>query len=115
VDAQAVAYNKKKSAIWKQLWSVERIQVTACQVKHALGQDKQFWAFAVVKATLLTGVHQDFTSQVELESACLAKASNQFTQAKDTPFLQPPLLEAFGETGFQSRAFDSWGYIQDPR
>jgi len=36
----------------------------------------------------------------------MAEAILWFTQAKNMPFLQTPLLELFGETGFQSHAFD---------
>ena len=36
----------------------------------------------------------------------MAEAILWFTQAKNMPFLQTPLLELFGETGFQSYAFD---------
>jgi len=75
----------------------------AWQVKHALGQDKPFWAVVVVNATSAQGNRRDFTSHVDLKWACLAKAGNQFTQAEDTPFLQPPFV---GETGYWSKVFD---------
>ncbi len=67
IEAQAAAYNKKKAALWKQLHAIKCIWVMAYQVKHALGQDKQFRALAVVNATFAQGNRRDFTSQVDLE------------------------------------------------
>jgi len=37
------------------------------------------------------------TTKVQVEKACLEEARWRFTQANWTPFLQPPLLDDFGE------------------
>jgi len=46
----------------------------AHQVKHALGQDKQFRVLTVINATLVQGNRRDFMSHINLEWACLAEA-----------------------------------------
>jgi len=45
-------------------------------------------------------------TKVELEQLCLEEAGCQFTQAANTPFLQPPLLKVFLEASMFSKAFD---------
>jgi len=46
-----------------------------------------------------SGAREKWHQKVELEKACLEEVSRQFTQARDTPMLAPPLIDIFGECG----------------
>jgi len=46
-----------------------------------------------------------YTTKAQVEQACLEEAGWRFTQANQTPFLQPPLLNDFGEIGVDRPAF----------
>jgi len=45
------------------------------------------------------GTRNEYHQKVELEQACLAEAGQRFTQAGNTPLLNPPLIKIFGELG----------------
>ncbi len=45
-------------------------------------------------------------TKTELEHLCLVEAGRRFTQASQTPFLQPPLLELFTKVKLSTKAFD---------
>ncbi len=58
------------------------------------------------------------TTKLQVEQACLREAGRQFTQANCTPFLQPPLLDDFGEIGVDQPAFQAvvvGQYVAPPR
>ena len=40
------------------------------------------------------------TRKIDIESALLEELTNRFSQSKNTPFLQPPLLQEVGQMGF---------------
>jgi len=56
------------------------------------------------------------SSKADVEQAWLAEAGHQFTQARWTPFLQPPFLTDFGELGWTSwhKAVLNGTYVPQP-
>ena len=45
------------------------------------------------------GIWKEVTSKVDMEQALLDENKRRFTQARSTPFLQPPLLQMVGPLG----------------
>jgi len=78
---------------------MEHIRHTAHNVRHALQKVVIHRPLSMVLAPGLQMPRQEFHQKAELEKACLAEASQCFTQAQDTPFLTSPLLDIFGECG----------------
>jgi len=48
---------------------------------------------------------KEFSTKYELEKVCLEEAGCRFSHANDTPLLQNPILQRFGETGTNRPAF----------
>jgi len=42
----------------------------------------------------------------KLEELCLSEVGHQFTQASNTPFLQPPLMNHFSEANVFTKVFE---------
>jgi len=56
-------------------------------MKFALGKVTSHCPLVIVNALVVGSEHcHECTTKLDLESACLAKAGRQFTQANDTPF-----------------------------
>jgi len=92
VEVQVEAKGCPKSQIWQQLQSHKHVRRTAKKVKYMLGKVITHKPLAVDYALdSASRAHQDCTKKWDLESACLAEAGRQFTQAGTTPFLTHPL------------------------
>jgi len=106
IEAQAQATGQKMKALWKQIWSQERVQLTAKQVNFPLGKATTHHPLAIVCDPATGTNRQDCTTKQALETACLAEAGRHFTQVNQTPCFQPPLWEIFRELGIWRQAFD---------
>jgi len=49
--------------------------------------------------------HTCYTMQPKIKKACLEEAKRQFTQVKDTPMLQPPMINLVGINNMDAPAF----------
>jgi len=64
----------------------------------------RYGALQAVTGPTAKGHQQEFSSKL-LEKACLDEAGHQFLQANDTPLLQNPMIQWFGETGTNRPSF----------
>ncbi len=71
----------------------------------ALRSHKTNGSLQAVIGPTAKGEQQEFSSKYLLEKACLDEAGRCFSQANDTPLLQQPILQWFGETGTSKPAF----------
>ena len=99
IEAQAQAWNRTKKNLWQQLRSIEKIRRTAKNVRQALSKVVHHHSLSMVIAPGPNGTRREYHQKAEMEKACMDEAGRRFTQARHTPFLTPPLLEIFGETG----------------
>jgi len=107
IEAQAQATGQKTKALWKQVWSHEHVKLTAWQVNIALEKATTHRPLAIVSELVTVSSRQDCTTRKHaLETACLAEARWQFTQANQTPCFQSSIWEIFGEMGIHCPAFD---------
>jgi len=106
IDAQAKATGKTRKRLWQQIRHRERIQLTARQVKLALGKVTNHRPLALVSEPNPMGIRHECSTRPALEQACLAEAGRRFTQATCTPCFQSPIWEIFGELGVNRKAFD---------
>jgi len=65
-------------------------------VKKALGRTTRHTGLTQVTAPNEQDGCHCYSTQLEIKKACLEEATCQFTQAKDTPMLQSPMLDLFG-------------------
>jgi len=107
IVAQAVEIKSAPSLRFGNRSNELKIQKTAQQVKYALGKgcSNGGLALVMVKDWNLQEL-REYSSKLDLETACLSKAGHHFTQAFSTPLLLEPLVSIFGETGNKSKAFD---------
>jgi len=77
---------------------MEQSQQMLRRVKKVLGTSTQHTGLTQVSAPIgnRENTWVSYTTQADIERACLKEAQQRFTQAKDTPMLQPPMLEIFG-------------------
>ncbi len=106
IAAQVQATGQTPKHLWQQIRTRERIQLTAKQVKTALGKVITHRPLAIVSEPESTGSRRECTTRQALEQACLAEAGHRFTQANTTPCFQTPIWEIFGELGVNRKAFD---------
>jgi len=71
----------------------------ARRVRWALQSSTRQGALQAVTGPTPEGPRQEFSTKAALEKACLEEAGRRFTQASDTPMLQPQMLQKFGEIG----------------
>jgi len=60
--------------------------------------------------------HTESKTKMELETLCLAEASQRFMQASKTPFLTSPLINIFMEANLSTKAFGQVleGHLSSP-
>jgi len=105
IHAQAQAMGKTTKSLWKQHQQAEKARHTARLVHSALRTNPRPGALQAVIGPAPDGQLQEFSTKYLLEKACLEEAGRRFSQANDTPLLQNPILQRFGETGTNHPAF----------
>jgi len=107
IDAQAEAQNIMKAKLWKQLRQTEQSHYISRRVKQVLGNRAVHARLCQVTAPVSTedNKRETITTKQELEKAYLDKAQHFFTQAANTPMLQPPMIDLLGIDNVDSPAF----------
>jgi len=80
IAAQALAWNRTKKALRKQLHSTKRICKMATNVQRTLNKEVIHKPLSMVTAPSPSLAHQEYHQKVELEKACLAEAGHHFTR-----------------------------------
>jgi len=105
ISVQAMAWNKKKKALWQQIRRTEKICKTALVVQKAQDKSVIHWPLSLVIAPKpISGTWKEHHQKSDLEHAHLDEAGHQFTQTGTMPFLTPPLINIFGEAGINKEA-----------
>jgi len=105
IHAQAQAMGTSTKSLWKQHRQAEKVRHTARLVRSALRMTPHPGALQAVTSPASDGQLQEFSTKYLLEKACLEEAGHRFSQANDTPLLQIPILQNFGEIGTNHPAF----------
>jgi len=105
VQAQAQAKGTKTKSLWKQHQLAEQACKTAWLVHTILQPADHSGALTLVTGLTPEGTRQEFHTRYLLEKVCLEEVGCQFSQVRNTPLLQNPILQCFGEIGTNCPAF----------